>query len=376
MARIARLCAGLALAGLAIAPAAAESRLVAGRQLVLSTNMAEDVVIATDAALSGQIRLGMEAGLSCLSVVSGPAVVVGTSACGDGAGPLQIDVSPDTQVTLTATGDGDVKIGDLRAPLVAALNGSGNLVAGRAGSVVLVVRADGDARLGTVDGPVTIDNAGSGDVRIGQVHGPLVVKTTGSGDLTIGAMAADAVTIEANGSGDMLLGAGRIGTLRARVRGSGDLTVAAAVGDADVEANDSSDVRLASVSGRFEHTAQGDGSVSLGGANAMRTALSAIAGKLDDAEPEAGRAGRPGHSASLEPLLIAALLGLVTIIFWRIMRRPGGLASLRRGPVQAPGNPAVLALSDAMARLDQRLGAIESYVTTREFDLNRKFREL
>ena len=71
---------------------------------------------------------------------------------------------------------------------------------------------------------------------------------------------------------------------------------------------------------------------------------------------------------------------LVLFICWRIVRRAGGLSGLRRqwrgGGAATPSHPAVLALGETMTRLEQRLGRLESYVTTREFDLTRKFREM
>jgi hypothetical protein len=70
----------------------------------------------------------------------------------------------------------------------------------------------------------------------------------------------------------------------------------------------------------------------------------------------------------------------VLYISFRIIKRGGGLDGLRTtfrsGPPPGPSNPGVLALCERITQLDQRLGRLEGYVTTREFDLNRKFREL
>jgi hypothetical protein len=79
-------------------------------------------------------------------------------------------------------------------------------------------------------------------------------------------------------------------------------------------------------------------------------------------------------------LVALVLVGVMLFFVWRIVRRGGGIAGLRSAGRQpgpgAPLHPGVVAVCDIMARLEQRLGRLETYVTTREFDLNRKFREM
>jgi hypothetical protein len=88
------------------------------------------------------------------------------------------------------------------------------------------------------------------------------------------------------------------------------------------------------------------------------------------------------HSSDIGGHIFHAVI-LVGILYfiWRTVRRNGGVAALRArfsGPSQpaAPTHPGVIALRDTMTRLDGRLARVETYVTTREFDLQRKFREL
>ena len=75
-------------------------------------------------------------------------------------------------------------------------------------------------------------------------------------------------------------------------------------------------------------------------------------------------------------LLAGLVVILVCYIGWRIVRRGRGRRGTGQPAQGGPMTPGVQALCETMTRLDQRLSRLESYVTTREFDLARKFREL
>ena len=371
--------AGVLLASLfAAGQAAAETRLVPAIQLSLSASSSANVEIAADPSLHGQVRLSMENGLSCVAISGGDALAVSTARCSDESGPLHIDIPPDAPLTLAASGDGNLRLGDVRGPLNITLAGSGNLVAGSIGPVAISVSASGDATLGDVRGPAVISLTGSGDVRVKALHGPLTLKQVGSGDLAAGSIESDGVVLDGSGSGDVLLGAGHIENLQARMVGSGDLSVAASIGNATVDMRGGGDAKLGPIAGTLNRSTSGDSSITvLDSAQAQSIARSA--------ERKLGR-GRGnvhvifGQSGRTANALTVAFVALMLFLCWRIIRRGGGLAGLRRGwrggAVAAPSNPAVLALGETMSRLDARLGRLESYVTTREFDLARKFREL
>ncbi len=368
----------LLLAGLLAGQSArAETRTISGGRLTLNTSSSEDVVIDTDPSLHGQIRFSGDSSLACLSISRGNTVVVSTARCDEDAGPLRIGIPPDAPVTLSSSGDGDIRVADLRGPLTAALNGSGDLVTGSTGPLTLSVHANGDATLGDVDGPAVIDMSGNGDVHIKAVHGPLTLKQVGSGDLVAGAIQAGHVVLDGNGSGDVLLGSGHIDSLQAHMNGSGDLSVAASLRDATVDMRGGGDAKLGPVSGALSQSAA-EGS-DIGGLDADHAAAM---GDQVARKTGAGSGIRRGARTvtDLKNFLTFAFVVLVLVICWRIVRRAGGLSGMRRqwrgGGVAAPSNPAVLALGETMTRLEQRLGRLESYVTTREFDLARKFREL
>ncbi len=383
-ARTRRAAAAIAVAGLLAAGyARAETRTIAGAALVLSTSLSDDLVIGTDASLHDQIRLTRAGGLSCLSIVGSGKVVISTSQCGEESGRLQIDVSPDMPLTLASSGDGNIRVGDMHGPLTVSLSGDGDLVAGRTGPLTLSVRASGDATLGEVDGPAVIDIDGNGDVRIKEIRGPLTEKQVGSGDLVVGTIEGGDAILAGSGSGDILLGGGHIQALNARMSGSGDLSVGADIRDADVAAHGGGDVKLGPVSGTLTQDASGGSDIVVLDASHARALDDQATRKLDTHAARTGTTRSVAFEmpAGLANLLTGAFVALVLYICWRIVRRAGGLPGLRRqlgarAAAAAPTNPGVLALGETMTRLEQRLGRLESYVTTREFDLARKFREL
>ena len=365
----AALLAALGLAG----HAWADTQTVTGGQLVLTDTLSDEVIISTDAAANGSVRVSLDGSLSCLTLVGGSTAVVSTSRCGSDVGRLRIEISPDTAVTISSASDETVHVGDLRAPLVASFTGAGDLKAGRTGGLVLALHGHTDVYAGEVDGPATVEIGGANDVRIKQVNGPLTVKQVSSGDLVVGGIASDSVTLDASGSGDMLIGSGQIGMLTARLHGHGDLSVAAAVRDANLEATGGGDVKLGPVSGQLTRNASGGSDITVAGSDWVRS-------QTGEAARQAGGARRSvssGSSHVIGHILAFGFVVLVSYIIWRIVRRGGGVRGRfgGRGP-SAPTNPAVVALGETLARLDQRLGRVEEYVTTREFDLNRKFREL
>ena len=357
------------LAGLAYClfapPAAADTRFVPASQLVLTDTMSEDVVVNTDPSLSGQVRVTMDGSLSCLTVVGPGPAVIGTSGCSGDDGQLRVDVPPDMPVVITSDSSGDIRVGDLHGRLVVTLNDGGDLTAGKLGMLAATIHGSGDLTVGDVAGPATLTVAGSGTTRLRSLHGPLSVQQMGSGDITVGSIETDSASIDAHGSGDMAIGPGHIGSLHARLAGSDDLAVAAVVRDADVEARGGGDVKLTRVTGALRRDASGGSDVTVGGSSKI---ASHARGRHVDITMGDG-------SSVVTHVLTAAFLVLVAFICWRIIRR-GRRGVAQRSAGGAPTNTAVLALGETMTRLDQRLGKMESYVTTREFDLNRKFREL
>ncbi len=380
MVRLTLVAVALALAATA-GHAAAETRTVQGQGLVLTSTLDSDVRIITDPMLSGSMRVAAEGALSCLSLTGGQTVVIDTAACDSDLEDLQITIPPNAPVTLTVS-DGDIQIGNLNAPLNATLTGGGGLKAGTVRSLILASRGSGDTSVGTVNGPASLQLTGGGDVRVGALNGPLSLRHTGSGDLAVGSINAGGVDLENSGSGDTLIGGGAIAALTVRMHGSGDLAIAATVGGGQVTATGGGDVKLGQVTGPLVRSAGGGSDIVVGGSSAVTGIIADIAKVVGQTDDSSGKHGRTlvVHSSLLTHVLMAAVVAVTLFLIWRIVRRNGGFGALgrRRGPTlpDKPLHPGVVAVGETMSRLEQRLGRIETYVTTREFELNQKFRDL
>ncbi len=375
--------AGIGLLAAAAHPAVAETRTVRGTQLVLTDTLPSRTIIDTDPSLDGSIRLSAGGSLACLSVVSGPATVLSTAGCGDDLDGLRITVSPDTPVTMTGSGSGSIGIEDLNASLTATVTDSFALTAGHVGRLVLSTRGDGDSVVGAVNGSASLDMTGSGDLQIGHLSGPLSLRHRGSGDLKLGAADSPSVSIDSAGSGDTTIGRGTIGNLNAHITGSGDLTVAASVASGEVAASGGGDVKLSQVTGALSRSASGGSDITVDGQGS--DGQEGASDGTDRVGRSSGESSTTrGHTIRVHPnwpthLFTAAAVALMLYVVWRLVRRAGGVAALtgrsNRTPA-GPLHPGVLAVTETLTRLEQRLGRLEGYVTTREFDLNRKFREL
>jgi hypothetical protein len=144
---------------------------------------------------------------------------------------------------------------------------------------------------------------------------------------------------------------------------------------------------LPHVSGSLQRNANGGSSIVVGGnadvaSGAMRRLSNSL--KSDDDSDQAGDTnitiGHHGGSGFGHFVAGVLVIGLL-FAAWRTISRNGGIAGLRRkfpnnAAPAVPTHPGVLALCDLLATLERRLAKVETHVTSREFDLNRKFREI
>lgn len=375
---------GMVAASLALAaPARAEEVTLQGAVLTVTLNSSNDIRIATDPALSGAVRLTGDH-ISCLSTHDGMgAASVNDSGCGSDLDGAVITVPPSMPLTLTMNGSGEVTLGDMDGPVTAAIHGSGDLKGGRAGVLTLTVNGSGDAGFRDVHGFVSVTQTGDGTVKIEHASGVLHAQVSGSGDLAIGAVDLAASDFSLDGSGDVTVGGGSVGVLHGRVSHSGDLIIGATATAADLTASGGGDIRVARVTGPVtRHVANGSDIETESGAATGIGALTKFAVSLDD---EGGSGSQRHHRNSggeiFHHILAAAFLLFVLYLLWRMVKKRGGVAVVRArmaaGPQPgAPTHPGVVAVSETLARLDKRLARVESYVTEREFELNRKFRDL
>ncbi len=385
------LIAAIAAAVLAAGAARADTVTLHGGKLIYMSGTDDESSIQVDPELHGGIRIDAD-DPSCLTTHAGSDIVVDTSSCGGNLGHLTIDVPQGFAVTATIRNSGNVTIGNTDGDLQAIINGDGDLHAGRVRNLVLVVTGSGDSSVQAANGVTSINSGGNGDIRIGEVTGPLQSRQTSSGDLVIGRISSSAVDMTQDSSGDAVIGPGTVGALRAALSGSGDLAVAATVDTADLSATGGGDIHVARVTGDVQRHASGGSSISttgLGVGGALLSKLSQINTSDSDGDTTIhvngsdvviGH-GHGGGSGFVHFLAFAAFLFLIYVM-WRAVQRRGGVASVRNslrpgsGGAGQPTHPGVIAVRDKLAELDAKLARVETYVTNREFDLHRKFREL
>jgi hypothetical protein len=377
MSSLLRLGVGAAFAALAlVGTARADTRSFAAKQLVLNDGMQEDVSIQPDASLMGQVRISREDGLECLSIVEGGTLTVDTSRCN--GEEVHIEVPAGLPIVLNATGGGDISIGDVGGPLTMSLVGHGDVVVGRTGPLVLNLSSGSDVSLGAVAGSAVLTLSGSGDVRVASVAGPLTVRTSGSGDLAIGSIDAPVVDVQGSGHGDVLIGGGGIGSLSVRLNGEGDFATAASSREASLSAHGGGDMRV----GPVEHVIQRDSgrgsTIHIGSSALVSAVIADVARAIGDAHGATHHVN--SDSSAMGHILTIGVVGFLGYLIFRIVRRSNNVPALARRASQAPPAAAthagVIALCESLARTEQRLGRVEAYVTSREFDLQQKFREM
>jgi hypothetical protein len=380
---------------LTAAPALADTLTLHGNHLVFTSATDDDANIDVDGSLSGAIRVTAD-DPSCLTTHAGTEIVVDSGGCGSDLGHITILVPPGFKLTVDIQNSGNVTIGNTGGDLDAHISGSGDLHAGHVGNLVLVTES-GDSSIQAVDGAANLNSNGNGDIRIASLNGLLHSRQSGSGDLIIGQIASPAVDITQFGSGDAVLGRGSIGALRAELTSSGDLAVAATVGTADLNASGGGDIHIAHVSGPVTRHASGGSSIHTSGLGATSSLLSKLASVgtttitgpdgqtihiSDDDNGTNISIDSHGHGSGLGHFLAGVAVLFLLVVVWRAIQRRGGIDVVtsqiraRRGPPGQPTHPGVIAVRDKLAELEAKLARVESYVTNREFDLHRKFREL
>lgn len=334
-------------------PSASAFALTAGRSLAVSGSCDDGTLaILPDAALSGGIEL--DGHLRTLA----PAGADGVIHVEPGCDRLTIRVPPAFPLRLELDGGEAVHLGALHGPVDLTVRGSGDLHADAlAGGGHLAIYGDGDVTVGTLSGA---------DFR---------VESFGAGDFRAGPVTLHALTLRGTGNGDVVVGGGTIGKLEATTSGAGDIRVAASTGAATLTSTGDGDITVARVTGPLVQDAFGKGSVTVG-----------AAGDAAPARPAAPVAG--AHDVSDIPGDVGALLGVLLSVVLTVVGAAVALlvarrvfAARRRGAnAAAPGaasrDTRVAELDVSLRRLAERTARIESFVTSREFELHRGFREL
>ncbi len=380
MGSLLRLALGACFALLALAgPALADTQTIPAHSLVLSDGLQEDTVIEPDATLNGAVRVSREDGLDCLTLVRGDTLVIDTTPCSNDSG-LRIEVPPGFAVTVKATSGGDIRIGDIGGPLTLSLTGSGDVTAGRTGPFILSSGGSSDVSVGAVEGTAVLTLSGSGDVKMSSVRGPLIIRKSGSSDVAVGSIDSPSVEVENSGSGDVLLGGGTIGHLGVQINGSGDFATAATSRDADLSAHGGGDMRVGPVTGHITRSSGGGSDIRIGSSATVGAVIADVAKAIGtDRDHSHAHSITPDSDTSMaEHVASLVVVGFLIYLIYRIVRRSNRTITARQfaAAQAAPTHAGVVAVCETLARVEQRLGRVEAYVTSREFDLQQKFREM
>ena len=142
------------------------------------------------------------------------------------------------------SGCGDWTVAPVNGPLNIGVAGSGDVSAAGAGWAEVRVSGSGDVKLGEVRGALTAAISGSGDVAAASINGPLDARIAGSGDVQVRG--------------------GRATTMHARIAGSGDVTMKGPADSLDASIAGSGDVNVGHVSGPVTKHVSGSGDVNVG----------------------------------------------------------------------------------------------------------------
>ena len=372
-------------ASLAAGPALADTRTLHGSNLSLTLTGDEDTIVETDPSLSHSVRVVADS-VDCLDGrESGGEVRVSTASCAESS-QMTIMVPPNFPVALTIAGSGNVRVGDLQGPLTATVSSDGDLSVRHATILQLAVRGSGDTTVQNVDGPADIKIDGSGTVKLQRLNGPLQYVQHGSGDLVVTHIEAPAASFDSAGSGDTVVAGGHIAMLHVGLNGSGDFAMRGTVDNADLQASGGGDIRVPHVSGRVQRDASGGSTIVAGGGGdigAEAAKLAASAMDSDDGHDSDVNITVGHEHGGVWHFIAGAMVLGVLVVVWRTLSRNGGLAGLRTrfaaaggGAPASPSHPGVVALCDLLGTLERRLARVETHVTSREFDLNRKFRDI
>ncbi len=156
---------------------------------------------------------------------------VGDFTVGDLDGPVKLDVANAqgtvgnvTRAEIELAGEGKINIGTVQQDLKIEIAGSGDVTAGASAKASVEIGGSGDAHLGPVLGGLRVEIAGAGDVTVASVNGPTSVETAGSGNVKIDTGEANPLKVEIVGAGDFIFG-GEAVDPSITTMGSGDVTL-------------------------------------------------------------------------------------------------------------------------------------------------------
>lgn len=162
---------------------------------------------------------------------------------------------------LSNGGCGNWTVANVDGPLSVNLAGSGDLRAGTSTKLEANIMGSGDLWTGST-GDLEANIMGSGNMNLGAAR-KLEANIMGSGDMNIASVDGP---VEANipGSGNIVIRGGQASNVSANIMGSGDIVLNGPAGAVSANIMGSGDIRLARVSGPVTQSSMGSGRVRIG----------------------------------------------------------------------------------------------------------------
>ena len=179
------------------------------------------------------------------------------------SGAVWGQVGATRSLALQTSGCGDWMAGRVDGPLSVDAAGSGDVRGADVGSLRAALSGSGDLAVGRVGGRADVALHGSGDVSTGPIAGPLQVALVGSGDVTAASVAGP-VQAQVASSGDVRIHGGRAPTVQVNLSGSGDFDFQGVAGSLQAAVAGSGAVHVARVDGPVSKSVVGSGEVTVG----------------------------------------------------------------------------------------------------------------
>jgi hypothetical protein len=144
-----------------------------------------------------------------------------------------------TRARVSVAGSMNISVGDSQGPVDAAIAGSGSITIGASTQARLDVAGNGEFKSGPVAGGFDASIAGSGDAEVASVNGP--------------------VSLEIAGSGNVVIKGGRADPFKVSIAGSGDVTFDGEAVNPEISIAGSGNVAVGSMSGNLSQDMQGSG---------------------------------------------------------------------------------------------------------------------
>ena len=129
-----------------------------------------------------------------------------------------------SRARIEVAGSMDVSLGNSQGPLDVEMAGSGTVIAGSSTQVRLEMAGSGAFTSGPISGGLDASIAGSGDAVVASVNGPVSLDMAGSTTVAIKSGKADPLKVSIAGSGDVDFG-GEAVNPNVEIAGSGTVTV-------------------------------------------------------------------------------------------------------------------------------------------------------